>query len=323
MSLKVLYIGRLKQGTPLPDLVKMVHYSHPEVEFIPYSEKAKGDVILGINKTGGKIGGGIRRVVHIGSVPTFMTPKHRVDLKNVDHIFFNSVFCKKIINSSVNFKKSSSFLVFGCLPADTDMEPTDGPRSIDGPIQFLALAKWFKRPYKRLKQIEKLFNKFLKKEYPDSILNIVGVKADSRKGDIFYYRKGSHSERNVEIVKKSHIQLIPTPFDTGPKTIPESLHYRIPFVCSNNCAGKEYIKKLGKCGIEVQTDPQLHVIKQYLKYRPLDSGSEYNRKKIPYEEYLKAVKKIVNNFEEYTSWEWNDKLNYKKQSDKLYKILKG
>jgi hypothetical protein len=301
----------------------MVHYSHPEVQFIPYSEKIKGDVLLGINSTHGQIKSKIRRIVHVGSVPTFMKSKRRVNIDKVDHIFFNSEFCKKIINSSIDFKSVSSFLVFGCLPADTNMEPLNGPRSIDGPIQFLALAKWFKRPYKRLKQIETLFNKYLKKEYPDSVLNVVGTRSDSRKGDICYYKKSSHNEKNVEIVKNSHIQLIPTPFDTGPKTIPESLHYRIPFVCSNNCAGKEYIKKLGKCGIEVQTDPQLYVIKQYLKYRPLDSGSEYNRKKIPYEEYLKAVRKIANNFEEYTSWEWNDKLNYKKQSDNLYKILKG
>ena len=323
--MRVLYCGPMKNGTPLPDLVKMVHYSHPEVEFAPYEHKKKGDVILGINMTGGVVNRDMRRVVHIGSIPTFMKSKSQLDLKHVDHIFFNSKFCEKIVNSSIGFKRSSSFLVFGGLPADTNMEPQNRPRSIDGPIQFLALAKWFKRPYKRLKQIERLFNKYLKREYPDSILNIVGTKSDSRKGDICYYRKSSHNKRNVEIVKNSHIQLIPTPFDTGPKTIPESLHYRIPFVCSNNCAGIEYIKILGKCGIEVETDPLINSYKKYKEYEPLSMSSKnrFYKNRIPHEKYTEAIVDIVDNYKEYTSWEWNIKLNYKKQSDNLYSILKG
>ena len=55
----------------------------------------------------------------------------------------------------------------------------------------------------------------------------------------------------------------------------------------------------------------------------MDYESQYVKQDIPYKEYVNAIKEIINNFRKYTSWQWNEKLNYKKQSDKLYRILKG
>tara|TARA_Y100000310_G_C20638670_1_gene792628 strand:- start:1379 stop:1558 length:180 start_codon:yes stop_codon:yes gene_type:complete len=57
--------------------------------------------------------------------------------------------------------------------------------------------------------------------------------------------------------------------------------------------------------------------------KPMDYESQYVKQDIPYKEYVNAIKEIINNFRKYTSWQWNEKLNYKKQSDKLYRILKG
>jgi glycosyltransferase involved in cell wall biosynthesis len=321
--MRVLYTGRCKKGTPVPDIIKMVHYNHPEVEFIPYSPDEEGDVILSINRTSAEDRRGIRKVIYIGSIPSLLKTKYCYNISSSDHVVFISDYCGKLFSKGWKIKNKSSVLTVGSLPVDSSMEFLDKPRKIDGPIQFIAIAKWYKRPYKRLRQIEKLFNKYIKVEYPDSILNVVGYKKEKKEGSIHYYKKSFHNGRVIDIFKNSHIHLVPTSFDTGPKTIGESLHYRVPFVCSNNCAGSEYIKKLGKCGIVVQTDQHIDLMKKYHKWRPLSPSSDFNRKQIPYERYLKAIKKIVNNYEEYTSWQWNEKLNYKLQSDTLYSILRG
>jgi hypothetical protein len=321
--MKVLYTGKYRNGTPVPDIAKMVHYNHPEVEFIPYTPEENGDVILGINRTNAADRRNIRKVMYLGSVPTFVKSPNREGIGSVDHTFFISEYCKNIFIDRWNFEKYSVFLPFGPLPADLNLEPLYDKRSIEGPIQFVSVAKWYKRPYKRKEQIIRLYHKYLKKEYPDSILHIIGEKKEQIKDGVHYHRKGFGNEKMIDIFKKCHIHLIPTPFDTGPKTIPESMHYRVPFICSNNCAGIEYIDKVGKCGIEVKTDSMIRSWAGYKDAGPLNYKSKFVRKEIPYDKYLSAVREIVNNFEEYTSWEWNEKLNYKKQSDQLYNVLKG
>ena len=37
MALKVLYTGRDRRGTPVPDVKNMVWYAHPEVEFASWN----------------------------------------------------------------------------------------------------------------------------------------------------------------------------------------------------------------------------------------------------------------------------------------------
>ena len=321
--MKVLYTGKMRKGTPVPDIVKMIRYNHPEVEFVPYSNQEDGDVILCINRTMSNDNRDIRKVAYLGSIPSFKKTRDREETGSIYHAFFISEYCKNIFLSRWEFKNYSVFLPFGPLPADDDLTPLDGSRSIDGPIQFVSVAKWYKRPYKRKKQIIKLYHEYLKKEYPDSILHIIGEIRDAVEEGVHYHKKSFWNKEIIDIFKKCHVHIIPTSFDTGPKTIPESMHYRIPFVCSNNCAGIEYINKVGKCGIEINTDSLIGSWKEYKSFRPLDCKSQFVRKNIPYEKYFEAVKKIVNNFEEYTSWHWNEKLNYKDQSDRLYNMLKG
>jgi hypothetical protein len=325
MHLKVLCLSSFKKGTALTNLINMTHYNHPEVEFISYEHGQKGHVWLGNNTTLFEGESKIRKVVFVCSVPTIRKRNRMDGWENMDHVVYLSDFCKNIIESDHKSNSNSKLLFFGGLPVDNDLNPIDKPRHIDGPIQFIAIAKWYKRRYKRLKQIIKLYNSYLKKEYPGSILNIIGAEDYRKDGNIHYYKKSFHNKKLIDIFKKSHIQLTPTPFDTGPKTIAESLHYRVPFICSNNCAGIEYIKVLGKCGIEVDTDPYISSLSDYNKYQPLSmvSKNKFHARPIPYEDYFEAVKQIINNFEEYTSWQWNDKFNYTKQSDSLYNILKG
>jgi len=323
MSLRVLYVGKSSNGTPIPDLIKMVHYSHPEVEFVPYEEGSEGDVLLCINRSMSEDKSGIRRAMYIGSVPSFLRSKGSKIIHSLDHTFFISNYCKNIFIKGDESDNISVFLPFGPLPSDSNLEPVTGTRTVIGPIQFLAMAKWYKRPYKRLKSIVNLYREYLRKEYPDSILHVIGCKEDSVKDGVHYYRKSFHSQITIDLVKKCHVHIIPTSFDTGPKTITESLHYRIPFVCSTNCSGVEYMNKLGKCGIEVETDEYIDSIIKYKKHRPLYTHSAFVKKEIPYDMYVKAIKEIIDNFKEYTSWKWNDNLNYKNQSDKLYNMLKG
>lgn len=320
MALKVLHTGRNRRGTPSPDIKKMVWYSHPEVEFAPYGPSEKGDVILGIHSTVDDKRD-IRKVMYFGSIPTFR--KNRKFISSLDHVIFISKFCRDVFMSKWDFNSNSVLLPIGPMPADEVLEPIIKTRSIEGPIQFLAVAKWYKRPYKRKQQIIELYHEYLKKEYPGSILHIVGETKDFVRDGVHHYRKSFGDDKLVNIVKNSHIHIIPTPFDEGPHSITESLHYRVPFVCSNNCSGKEYIDKLEKCGIEVETEETITTWQRYKELKPLDYSSKFVKNIIPYEKYFGAIKEIIDNFEEYTSWEWNSELNYKDQSDKLYNILKG
>lgn len=320
--------GSNKRGTPLPDLIKMANYSHSEIEFIPYSATKSADVLLGINGISGDYKRFKRKVIHIGSVPSIHKNMKRVHkrnpsfLKNMDCVFFNSAYCRNIVGTRYKIKNKEVFLTFGGLPSDENMEPRNKSRRVGDEIHFVSVAKWYKRPYKRLKQTRRIFHKYLKKEYPNSFLHFIGCRHDKLEKDVYYHAKAFTSRRVVDILEKCHIQIMPTPFDTGPKTIPESLHYRIPFVCSDNCSGSEYISLLGKCGTSIKTDPDIKTWNDYREHSPLKNVKFYD-KDINYEEYFEEIRNIINNYEEYTSWEWNEELNYKAQSDKLYGILKG
>jgi len=323
MGLRVLYTGRFRKGTPIPDIVKMVHYNHPEVEFVPYTPTEGGDVILGIHRSIPEDKSSTRKVMFIGSIPTLRKSNNRDDIGSLDHTIFISDFCKKVFVSAWKFKNYSTFLPVGGMPADDNLEPILNKRIISGPIKFVAVAKWYKRPYKRKDQIIELYQNYLRKEYPDSTLHMVGSLGDKVKDGVHYHKKSFSKYELVEFIKGCHVHIIPTPFDEGPHTVPESLHYRVPFVCSNNCCGSEYIDRLGNCGIAVETEKTIDCWNNYKLFKPLDYRSKFVRNEIPYDKYFNAVKKIVDNFEEYTSWTWNEKLNYRDQSDKLYNILKG
>jgi hypothetical protein len=329
-DLKVLCDGNFKNGLPLNDLIRMVKFNHPDVIFLPY-DNSRADVILSIDGFPNNFNSDIRKVIYMGSLNKFnenLTISHRRNdeyLQNIDHVFFNSNYYKNIMCSKYKFKKCSVLYPFGGIPADDNLQPVEHREPITGTLHFVSMAKWYKRIYKRINQVVKLYDDYIIREYPDSYLHIIGSGKETftkSEGRVIYYKKDFHCLEYIDIMKKSHIHIIPTPFDTGPKTLNESLHYRVPFICSDNCAGKEYIDILGSCGISIGTDKFIKDYDSYSHYRPVERSKFYNRE-INYEKYFIAVKEILNNFNKYTSWKWNDKLNYKKQSDDLYNILKG
>ena len=71
----------------------------------------------------------------------------------------------------------------------------------------------------------------------------------------------------------------------------------------------------------VDSDPLISSYEVYKKYKPMNRSDFYD-KELDYELFTDAVRKIVNNYEEYTSWEWG-RLNYEARSQQLYKILAG
>ena len=185
----------------------------------------------------------------------------------------------------------------------------------------MSIAKWWKRHFKRQKQTLKLFNKHILPKYPNSLLHLVGNAKDApRQGNVIYYKRSFHNQAYVDVFKKSHINLVLGPFDVQPKTITESLYYRVPFVCSNNCVGQELIDQLGPCGKMVETDPYIRSFEDCRQYRPLTHSRFYGRH-LDNLSIMRAIDDIVDNFGTYTSWKWTDQLSPETEAKKLANIL--
>jgi hypothetical protein len=246
-------------------------------------------------------------------------------MRNADHVVFNSKFFARICFSKYDryIRKHKIIYTICTLPGDKDRNVVPGPRSLpsDGTINFVTIAKWYKRPFKRLKQTEVLFNRYILPKYPKAILRVIGCgKPNERVGNVVYYQKSFHGSDPVKAFRKSHIQLCLTPFDTGPKTLAESLCYRVPFVCSNNCVGQEFVQKLGKCGKVVKIDPSIKNVRDCNKFQPMTNKSYYGRK-LDNDALITAVDEIITNYEEYTSWSWSDELSPETEAKKWTGLL--
>jgi len=177
MDLKVLWIGRDRNGCPLRDLFKMINYSHPKVNLVEYTGTELGDVILGTNCID-NFPKNIRKIMYMGSLPCFrkgQSNKKGVKYDKVDHMFFISEYFRRIILSKWDIKDSSVFLPFGSMPCDPNMEPIIETRKITGPLQFVAMAKWYKRKYKRLNKVVEFFNNFILKNILMLILILLEI----------------------------------------------------------------------------------------------------------------------------------------------------
>ena len=146
------------------------------------------------------------------------------------------------------------------------------------------------------------------------------VSEDKIDGRVIYHSKSHHDKKYVDIWKQSHIHLSLTALDSGPMTLNESLHYRIPFIYSNNCAAYDYISKLGKCGEIVEIDPPISDARTCQKLCPITNAKYYDRE-LDYEKIMVSVDKVINNYDEYTSWSWNDQLNYDTIIDKWMNVF--
>lgn len=247
--------------------------------------------------------------------------------ESIDHVIFNSEFYKRIVLSKYNIKNNSVIYILGGAPSDIDMfspiNKTAKTVNSNNEINFVVCAKWWKRPFKRLKQSVHLFNNFILNKYPYSKLHVLGnnIKEDKQNNNIYYYRKTFHRDVVPKVFSKSHIQLILTPFDSGPLTLTESLHYRVPFVSSTNCCGPEIIKIInGKCGECVKIDSSIKTYKDCLKIKPITNKTHYD-KPLDYQLIMEAIVKIVDNYEEYINWCWTDDFSYESQYRKIFNLI--
>lgn len=314
-----------RRGTPLYALQKIL--KPRGVSIVEYDRSQPGEVFVTCSNTIPKnpkyFPNNIRLVAYFGSERRHqgMSGPSRNIWDRIDYGVFISNFYKDLVRYSIS--ESSVINWIGGCPADSDaLSPILHSRKIEGAINFIACAKWWKRPFKRLRQTIKLFNSYILKEYPQSQLHVLGCKIseDKHEGKIHYYSKSHGDPRYVDVWKKSHVHISLTPFDSGPMTLNEALHYKVPFVCTNNSAASDYTTQLGKCGEVVQIDPDIKSLKDFKKYKPFINQKHYD-KEIDYGLVMSAVRKIIDSFEEYTAWEWTDTFNYETQTDKWMKAL--
>ena len=265
-----------------------------------------------------------RHVLYIGGFDVKYNGRpNACKAEDADVVVFNSKFYAQIaLSSHLQIKKHRVIYILAPMPADhSGLPPVARREPINGQINFVAIAKWWKRPFKRHAQIVKLFNNYVSKRYPNAVLHMLGCgKNTERKDNIIYYHKSFHSSEYVGVFKNAHVQIMLSPLDAAPKTLTESLYYRVPFICSNNCMGPELIRKLGKCGRTVEIDPPIQTVKDCTKYKPYTKKRFYNRK-LDYDYIMQAIEDVVENYEEYTSWKWTEHLSIVSETKKWKRVL--
>lgn len=322
------HISAERKGGPLGSITRLLRHFHGVKCVI--NEGQKKGVYLGHNILREGVSSRMRKVIFLGGArPRDHGIPRDFAWNEADHIVFCSHFFRNIAKSRYKIKRSSVIHLVGGAPPDIDMIPVPSfAKSFtpDDEINFMMCAKWSKRYFKRYSQHVQLFLNYIKKEYPNSRLHVVGKKMEQNRveGDgIISYRKDFHGRTVVDVYKQSDIQLILTPFDAGPKTASESLHYRVPFICGNNSAGDEFISRVdGKCGSVVKIDPQIKNARHCKKYRPMTNKKFYGRK-LNNELIMTCIHNMIQNYSDYVSWQWTEEFNYKVQAQKWMNVLFG
>ncbi len=318
-----------KRGGPLWIITSLLSHFYDDIKLKEYSGQRSG-VFLGYNVIPREVISKkkIRKILLVGGCKMSKNGVPRKEKwKNVDAVVFNSKFSKRITTSAYKVGKHYIIHILGGAPSDDNMHSPLSPMSESinkDEIHFMTVAKWWKRPFKRLKQTEKLFNEYILKKYPNAKLHVGGVlKEKKNRKNIYYYKKTFHRDVIPNIYRQCDIQLMFSTFDTGPMTLTESMHYRVPFVCSNNCCGKELIRSVnGECGISVDIDPEIRTFKDCNRIKPMTNKRFYS-KDIDYDKIMRSIEAVVDNYDHYTSWEWTDGFNYKAQARKWRDLLLG
>jgi glycosyltransferase involved in cell wall biosynthesis len=322
----------LKRGGPLWIITRLLCHFYDDITLKTYSNQKRG-IYLGYNTVPLNVARqpGIRKILLVGgcAMKDNGVPR-KEDWKNVKCVVFNSHMSKKVTMTAPIHKsigKHAVIHILGGAPSDPNLciPVVNRERSFNKKkIKFMCVAKWWKRPFKRLKQTEILFRKHILEEYPNATLHVGGMKGESKiKGNIHYYQKSFHRDTVVNLYKNCDIQLMFSTFDTGPMTLTESMHYRLPFICSNNCCGKELIDRVdGQCGINVDMDPEIKNFKDCKEIRPM-TNKRYRKAPIDYEKIMEIIKIMVDNYDDYTSWKWKENFNYKVQAKRWRDLLKG
>jgi len=245
--------------------------------------------------------------------------------KRINYVVFNSNFIKRIATRAFPVSSNCVIHAVGGVPADSNCLSPHLYKKLSYPLEFMICAKWWKRHFKRKPQLIHFFKEYIQKKYPGSILHVLGIKTDKvifDKDNIYYYPKSFHKSTSLDVYLRSHIQLIFSPFDTGPLLLNESMHYRVPFICGNNSAAREYLNMIdGVCGKVVNIDPPIRNARDCKKFKPFTNKKFYGRA-LNYPEILKSVDDIIENYDKYTSWKWGE-LTYKKQAEKWMDILQS
>lgn len=322
-----------KRGGPLWIILSIIKHYHKNVVFQDYEPSTRQNgVFLGYNKMPRIVmqNDDARKVLFVGGGRRIHNGIPRpIPHQKIHKIVCNSEFYSRIIKSIYPEIELSVIHVLGGAPADTFLSvPNEHRKELDiskDTINFIANAKWSKRKFKRLKQIKLFFTEYIRKKYPNSMLHVIGYGCSQKDGKnhIIYYRRDFHSSLVSDVYKLSHIQLMFSPFDTGPMTLTESMHYKVPFICSNNCCGSELIDLVtGKCGEVVHTDPSITSAEHCIQYKPF-SRIRFYGKPLPYDLLMESVNSILHNYNQYTSWLWTDTFNYQAQSQKWMNTLFG
>lgn len=316
-----------RPGTPLCLISRLVDKAG--IQFSNFSPDNQGDTYISTNNVLPEdLNKNIRTVVYLGSPPIRNNCiQSNLPWDKISHVVFISKYFEQIVRSNNKISCPSSVINFvGGCPSDSNiLKPNLLPRTeVLPPFNFMCCAKWWKRPFKRLSQVVHLFNNYILKKYPVSLLHVLGsdVPETVKEGKVIYYKKSHHDFQYVDVWCRAHVHISLSAFDTGPMTLNESLHYRVPFVYPNNCAAQEFVDQLGKCGEIVKIDPDIKTAKDLKKYSPLLTKSYYNRHP-DYDLIMQSIIRIIDNFEEYTSWKWTDSFNYNTQINKWLKVLNG
>jgi len=312
------------------NVVRLVQAHYKRIRFEEFLWQKKGTrLFYNIYPRVKKVSKAMRQVMFIagGKINDNGRPR-TCPWEKLDHVVFNSEFLARIALSDPKFRNIGAWSVI--LPvggAHTDkkmMRPRGGKKIKTDHINFMTCAKWWKRRFKRLKHIRDFFESHILKRYPSAVLHVFAVNAAAKyqEGRIVYYPKSFSGQMLPRLYKKCHVLLHFSPFDTGPLAISEAMHYRMPFVCFNNCAGPEYLKHIkGKCGEVVNIDPPINSVADCRRHKPFTSS--LYRKPLDYGLIMEAVVKIIDNYEEYTTWRWSKSLNYARCAKRWKKVLLG
>jgi hypothetical protein len=310
---------QVRRGGPLFMVSELL--KHHGVEIDVFSQEPLSNIVLAHNRFD-KVRRSKRNVVFMGGYKWIRSGNGM----NADHVVFQSEFFKKICLSARKPKTYSVINVLGGMPSDQGrMHPIECARPTPGPVRFVCCAKWWKRDFKRLRQTQYLFTKFLRRVYRGASLHVLGMnipKMRSSRG-VIQYPKSFHRGDQSDVIRKAHVMLMLSPFDTGPMVLTEAMHYRVPFVCSNNCAGSELIDSVdGVCGKVVKIDPSISSHWRLKRFRPTRSKAFYD-KELKYDKIVAATREIVGDFTHYTSWKWTPEFNYESQAAKWIEVLGG
>lgn len=191
-----------------------------------------------------------------------------------DAIVFNSEWLRWLYFNTYGTEHPRPYVITGGHRAHRRLERTAlDPRE---EAHIMCVAKWWKRPYKRLPLIAKAFD-HLNTElgYRNATLHVLGwltdqpmpfvdtrprlVKLDRRvrsNPNIRFHQKGFQDDRFEEVLAKAHVVVHASPVDSGPQVVTEALSQAVPVVITNNMGAAEWVRRIGpRAGRVLDLDP--------------------------------------------------------------------